>query len=66
MDMPRLVSGTNNAINAKQSTSKSGKGSVRDLSPVALCAMLSDTSSTQLEVEIVKKLRLLLRNESAR
>ena len=28
--------------------------------------MLSETSSTQLEVEVVKKLRLLLRNETAK
>ncbi|KAF8525961.1 armadillo-type protein [Hysterangium stoloniferum] len=65
IDTPRLASGSYNGINAKQSSSKSGKGTVRDLSAAALCTMLSDTSSIHLEVDFVKKLRLLLRNESA-
>lgn len=47
-------------------TSKSkDKGIVKNITPVKFCSILSSTSSTQLEVEIVKKLRLLLRNESA-
>ena len=36
------------------------------LSPQRYCNVLIATSSTQLDVEVVKKLRLLLRNESAR
>ena len=47
-------------------TSKSkDKGFVKSITPVKFCSILSSTSSTQLEVETVKKLRLLLRNESA-
>jgi hypothetical protein len=37
-----------------------------DISPARLCAMLAESKSTQLEVAKIKKLRLLLRNESAR
>lgn len=36
------------------------------ISPSRFCSILTGTSSTQLEVETIKKLRLLLRNESAR
>jgi hypothetical protein len=47
-------------------TSKSkDKGFVKNITPVKFCSILTSTSSTQLEVEIIKKLRLLLRNESA-
>ncbi|KAG1804946.1 armadillo-type protein [Suillus plorans] len=47
-------------------TSKSKeKGFVKNITPVKLCSILASTSSTQLEVEVVKKLRLFLRNESA-
>ncbi|KAG2146133.1 armadillo-type protein [Suillus bovinus] len=47
-------------------TSKSKEKSfVKSITPVKFCSILASTSSTQLEVEIVKKLRLLLRNESA-
>lgn len=41
------------------------KGFVKNITPVKFCSILSSSSSTQLELEIVKKLRLLLRNESA-
>jgi len=41
------------------------KGFVKNITPVKFCSILSSTSSTQLEVEVIKKLRLLLRNESA-
>jgi len=51
---------------SKPSTGKNGKLSVRDISPIAMCTTLAETSSTQLELEIVKKLRLMLRNETAR
>ena len=37
----------------------------KDISPTKFFGILSGTSSTQLDVEILKKLRLLLRNESA-
>lgn len=38
----------------------------KDISPRRFFSILSGTSSTQLDIENVKKLRLLLRNESAR
>lgn len=43
------------------------KSSVRakNISPTKFCSILTSTSSLQLEIEDVKKLRLLLRNESA-
>ncbi|KAF9509681.1 hypothetical protein BS47DRAFT_1411651 [Hydnum rufescens UP504] len=47
------------------STSKSGKDQDRDLSPAKFCLLLKSTGSTDLPVEKVKKLRLMLRNESA-
>ncbi|KAI0342708.1 hypothetical protein BDW22DRAFT_1357179 [Trametopsis cervina] len=47
----------------KAGKDKSGKAAV--LTPAKYCNMLTGTSSTQLDVEVLKKLRLLLRNESA-
>jgi len=43
------------------------KGTVvtKNISPTRFCSILTSTSSTQLDVEEVKKLRLLLRNETA-
>lgn len=43
------------------------KGAVltKNLSPTKFCSILTSTSSTLLDVEDLKKLRLLLRNESA-
>jgi hypothetical protein len=41
------------------------KGPTKNLSPMRFCSLLTGTSSLHLEVEDVKKLRLLLRNESA-
>jgi hypothetical protein len=41
------------------------KGPAKNLTPSRFFSILTGTSSTQLEVENVKKLRLLLRNESA-
>lgn len=43
------------------------KGTVRakNISPTKFCSILTGTSSLQLDIEDVKKLRLLLRNESA-
>ncbi|KAF8150869.1 armadillo-type protein [Crassisporium funariophilum] len=37
----------------------------KNLSPTKFCSILTGTSSTQLDVEDLKKLRLLLRNEAA-
>ncbi|KIJ51427.1 hypothetical protein M422DRAFT_26843 [Sphaerobolus stellatus SS14] len=52
--------------NPKASVSKAaGKTLVKDISPLALCTTLAETSSTRLELEVVKKLRLMLRNETA-
>jgi hypothetical protein len=50
-------------------TTKNGKERIvvaKNISPTKFFSLLSGASSTQLEVEDVKKLRLLLRNESAR
>ncbi|KAK0446253.1 armadillo-type protein [Armillaria borealis] len=37
----------------------------KNMSPTKLISILTSTSSTELDVELIKKLRLLLRNESA-
>jgi hypothetical protein len=66
LDIPRSASHSHTPGNTKSGVSKPGKGAVKDISPAALCTMLTDTSSTQLEVEFMKKLRLMLRNETAR
>ena len=44
------------------------KGTLRskNISPTKFCSILTGTSSLQLDIEDIKKLRLLLRNESAR
>jgi len=44
------------------------KGTLRskNISPTKFCSILTGTSSLQLDVDDIKKLRLLLRNESAR
>jgi hypothetical protein len=47
------------------SNSKPGKDQDRDLSPAKFCLLLKSIGSTDLPVEKVKKLRLMLRNESA-
>lgn len=48
------------------SKSAKDKGVSKTLSPVQFVSQLTSTSSLTLSVEVVKKLRLLLRNESAR
>lgn len=63
MDVPRS---TSYSSSANKNNIRSVKGTVKDISPVAMYTMLSDTSTIQLDIELVKKLRLLLRNESAR
>ncbi len=45
---------------------KSKDKASKDLSPAKYCNLLASTSTLQLNIEAVKKLRLLLRNESAR
>ena len=74
-DAPRLFS--KSQVNLTQSSStldltgggKQGKekGAVvtKNISPTMFCSILTSTSSTQLDVEDLKKLRLLLRNEVA-
>lgn len=42
------------------------KALAKTISPARFCSILTGTSSTQLDLETVKKLRLMLRNESAR
>ncbi|KAF8134963.1 armadillo-type protein [Boletus edulis] len=48
-------------VSSKSKEKALGKG----MTPVKLCSILTSTSSTILDVEVVKKLRLLLRNEAA-
>ncbi|KAJ7261715.1 armadillo-type protein [Mycena haematopus] len=51
---------------AKERGGAAGKEKVaKDISPTRFFSILSGTSTTQLDIENVKKLRLLLRNESA-
>jgi len=45
---------------------KEKSGAAKNISPTRFFSILSSTSSTQLDVEDIKKLRLLLRNETAR
>ncbi|EAU85331.2 hypothetical protein CC1G_07601 [Coprinopsis cinerea okayama7 len=44
---------------------KDKSGTVKNLSPMRFCSMLQGQSSLQIDVEDIKKLRLMLRNESA-
>ncbi|PFH52937.1 hypothetical protein AMATHDRAFT_45845 [Amanita thiersii Skay4041] len=46
-------------------TKEKGAGANKSISPIKFCSILTGTSSTQLDVELIKKLRLLLRNEAA-
>lgn len=45
---------------------KDKNGKVVVMMPAKYCSLLTGTSSTQLDIEVLKKLRLMLRNESAR
>ena len=49
-------------VSSKSKEKAFGKG----MTPVKLCSILTSSSSTTLDVEVVKKLRLFLRNEAAR
>jgi hypothetical protein len=69
-DVPRSFSRSQIHLAGEVALSKitkdKGSSLANDISPTKFFSILSGTSSTQLEVENVKKLRLLLRNESAR
>lgn len=58
------VQGAAPADVAKGNKDKGGKGSV--MTPAKYCSVLTSMSSTHLDMEVLKKLRLMLRNESAR
>lgn len=45
---------------------KDKNGTVKNLSPTRFCSILQGQSSLHMDVEDIKKLRLMLRNESAR
>lgn len=74
-DAPRIFSKSQVSLAASSSTfdltvgAKQGKekGAVvtKNISPTKFCSILTSTSSTQLDIEDLKKLRLLLRNEVA-
>ena len=49
-------------VSSKSKEKVLGKG----MTPVKFCSILASSSSTTLDVEVVKKLRLMLRNEAAR
>ena len=49
-----------------QNIAKSAKTWTKDMAPSRYTGILTSTSSLELDIEVVKKLRLLLRNESAR
>lgn len=70
IDVSRLVSGGQAppVIPAEYANSKltKDKALAKAISPARFCSILTGTSSTQLDLETVKKLRLMLRNESAR
>jgi hypothetical protein len=74
-DAPRIFSRSQVHLPASTSTldltaankqMKEKFAATKSISPTKFFSILSGTSSTQLDVEDIKKLRLLLRNESAR
>lgn len=73
-DAPRLFSKSQVHLPSSTSTVDVSAGSrhakdkapaLKNLSPTKFCSILQSQSSTELDVEDIKKLRLLLRNESA-
>ncbi|EIW84307.1 hypothetical protein CONPUDRAFT_120069 [Coniophora puteana RWD-64-598 SS2] len=64
IDIMRTMSRADGALVTSSDFAKP-KDKLKSLTPVKLCSILSGNSSTELDVEVVKKLRLLLRNESA-
>ena len=68
LDIPRAASSVGSSHSDGHSNGKhSSKEKEKNVTSVAkYCSILTSTSTLQLEVETVKKLRLMLRNESAR
>jgi hypothetical protein len=60
------TSGSTLDLTASGKNGKEKLAVTKNISPTRFFSILSGTSSTQLDVEDMKKLRLLLRNESAR
>ncbi|KAF5327237.1 hypothetical protein D9619_004768 [Psilocybe cf. subviscida] len=60
-----LIPGSSTVDLSLGGKAKDGKGVAKNLTPTRMVSILQSTSSTQLDVEDIKKLRLLLRNESA-
>jgi hypothetical protein len=60
------TSGSSLELTAPTKNGKERIVAAKNISPTKFFSLLSGSSSTQLDVEDVKKLRLLLRNESAR
>lgn len=65
LDFSKHASKPSSAKNELNST-KTLKTWSKDMAPSRYTGILTSTSSLELDVEIIKKLRLLLRNESAR
>jgi hypothetical protein len=66
VDAPRSPRAATEPPKSAKEKNKKDKEKETALSPQRYCNLLMATSSTQLDIEIVKKLRLMLRNESAR
>lgn len=63
-----LTAGSSSTVDLShvpKSAKEKGSISAKNLSPTKFCSILTSTSSTQLDIEDLKKLRLLLRNETA-
>ncbi|KAF8907264.1 armadillo-type protein [Gymnopilus junonius] len=63
-----LTAGSSSTVDLShvpKSAKEKGLIAAKNLSPTKFCSILTSTSSTQLDIEDLKKLRLLLRNESA-
>lgn len=65
LDLSKHASKGSSAKNELNST-KALKTWAKDMAPSRYTGILTGTSSLELDIEVVKKLRLLLRNESAR
>ncbi|KDQ57071.1 hypothetical protein JAAARDRAFT_157150 [Jaapia argillacea MUCL 33604] len=65
MDKPRGQAPPQTSSDFGTTKSKKEKGTLKNLGPGVFCGMLQSTSSSELDVEFVKKLRLCLRNEPA-
>jgi hypothetical protein len=65
VNLAASLSTDNGSLGAPNSKDKSTVRA-KNISPTKFCSILTGTSTLQLEIEDVKKLRILLRNESAR